>query len=736
MSTVYAAEYRTLLTDITISSSPEGVVLTNNHIADDYQDSTKVPTQFLEAYGSTDQRGVIPWSPFLLHFLRSIELNVLGPVRCSTSTGPGISILASTVETTVKSGEISQVRSYCYALWKVHYGVDADLIRWCKGIARKLLAWHDMVEKSPYRSRESLHLYITEPADRDSKLTLLQHAAAIVLEKPAGASRNFMMKDLDRLPIEMLIQLLLHVEAYRRNSRWKSCTEIITQAFKSGWVLPGMSHHLCSSILGVTLGYYGVKVPPSTPWHALLWLELSRISKWSEETVRDSAWCMWDSVKSPARWIAEAKPSDLSPIKDYLGLRTQYQLELITGGTAMDWDNPLAGYTKDCGPTHLYHRGGEIDGNTLYARKDLPLVLTDAMRYIEDGHEIYTRYKGIKGVDNSGRTVQAAPIKGSLSRMIKDALYNHNIERHLLAATLAEDSGSKTPMWVPLEAGKQGILLDEELESKRVKHKEQLVALGQMLHNCVGTRKDTTSALYYWDGVSVVAEVKIITGLCAEHVQDLRHIQGLDMEKVMAGVTPYEGGWGVTECKDYRNSTTIASTEFTAWLREKLAGITIQKEAGSPMRAETPGVTDEEDEGEDIGIAPQAFNPARLVVDHNYSLTTLNTSGGISYISGGPYPYTTDNGLPIVINQIKTTVRREDLSTLLETHTPLLIYTDAMTSLYAIKRGSGFVPIEADMLVTTPPEELESIASKEKSWGATVSSDYDNFSPGAEQAYG
>ena len=311
---------------------------------------------------------------------------------------------------------------------------------------------------------------------------------------------------------------------------------------------------------------------PDTPWHALLSSEANVAYSTNAYGVRnieyrDIRTCdlvPWSAVSENqvVRWVTEASYTDAIKILGWEHFSHDVvgpEQDLIDGNVG--WGHQLSGWHPDVEKSlgskrKKEEKGEEADLNLEIGYADryhyllgdnfigpnfgdrwitLSDIVSECFKYIADGKIIADKYADKTAVDEHGRTVKVQPIKGSFRRMLKDAKYNHNVERLFMAAAVAVDTVTgepvdKTSLWVP---GPEDGQLPIELESKRVTTKEQLMLLGKKLNHCVGGRA-APGRLFYNDG-TVVAEVDFKAG-------------------------------SVSECRDARNKITENSRKLTGEL--------------------------------------------------------------------------------------------------------------------------------------------------------------------------
>lgn len=359
---------------------------------------------------------------------------------------------------------------------------------------------------------------------------------------------------------------------------------LMAMAFKRCFA--GIQHPTTAGVLPRTPKHLADRLP-YTPWHYLLYqhvcVQRARHTctvKWDGD--EEATYCISSKVASVwdfkdrsglVHWVSKSSPSDLLSLPLHILLEKDVDIEdngsdkwpgwleaLLRGGGALSWDCALNGWMGD---TLLY-----LDNSTVFALEEAdedaravdagPRLCTDAhttktllsriFSYIEDGEAIYNRYSGVTGYLPDGRAVSAKPLthRSALSRMVKDAHYNHNIEPHLLHEVLKNPGDfPEKLMW-----DHKGLTeWDPELDATRIRTSLHLSHVGKTCHHCIATRADQSDTMFFFDGTSVAAEASLHTGANGRLV------------------------WKVKECRDRKNKTTGKSKAFEAWLNEKLLGI-------------------------------------------------------------------------------------------------------------------------------------------------------------------
>jgi hypothetical protein len=362
---------------------------------------------------------------------------------------------------------------------------------------------------------------------------------------------------------------------------------LMATAFKMCFA--GTQHPTTAGVLPRTPKHLADRLP-YTPWHYILYQHTcaqrgghTRTEKWDAD--EEDTYCLSSKVAAAwdfkdrsglVHWVSKSSPSDLLslPLHILLGedggigvndsegsdKGPRWLEALLREGGALSWDCALNGWMGD---TLLY-----LDNSTVFALEEadddaraadagprLVLVahttktlLRTVFSYIEDGEAIYNRYSGVTGYLPDGRAVSAKPIthRSSLSRMVKDAHYNHNIEPHLLHEVLKNPGDfPEKLMW-----DHKGLTeWDPELDATRVRTSLHLSYVGKTCHHCIATRANQSDTMFFFDGTSVAAEASLYTGADGKLA------------------------WRVKECRDRKNKTTGKSKAFEAWLNEKFLGI-------------------------------------------------------------------------------------------------------------------------------------------------------------------
>lgn len=190
-------------------------------------------------------------------------------------------------------------------------------------------------------------------------------------------------------------------------------------------------------------------------------------------------------------------------------------------------------------------RTSEDEARLRSIRHPLRVHLAD-MQYIEDGHNLYKKYKtyGLKNV----------LLKKTLKTAKEASEYNHAfISANCVSLNLKEQGVPGTPLWEPDK-------LPDSLEKYRVRTNESLEAVGIILKNCVATRKKEGRVFYYSAEHKAVAQVNIPDGDTsrAPEVYECRGISNTRNE----GVIAFEG-----LLKDTLSEWYTASSEGTRALR-------------------------------------------------------------------------------------------------------------------------------------------------------------------------
>lgn len=168
---------------------------------------------------------------------------------------------------------------------------------------------------------------------------------------------------------------------------------------------------------------------------------------------------------------------------------------------------------------------------------DKKYELSGMLMYIEDGKQIYERYKG-HTVEKEGRLLRMKEIKGSFLKQIKNSIYNHNIEKKMsIEEKLQLLLSEKTEPDMPID-----IELSEVLEDHRIKTKKEIIILGKELGHCLGTKVDSKDLFFRLDTVCLQVSI-----------EDKR----------------------VVQCRDIKNSITDKSKAFELFICEEFAKINI-----------------------------------------------------------------------------------------------------------------------------------------------------------------
>lgn len=421
------------------------------------------------------------------------------------------------------------------------YGITRDDLKWYRRCCAKL-------RKASWHGNPAMSL-LDIPAPGTIRFCKFgAHILASVALSLPRVDRDWFQRDIDKLSSQQAVEFLLrliqelpygitrvlgigrnrppypnqfhaqHLEAASRLG--EQAPKLIRKA--AGWV-NRMSHR--EQLIGVC----GPWKVPDTPWHGLLSVEahlnLHRRmdgTRWigDKDTVLLFPWTYLES-KDVQKWITDSSPMTAISVLGW-GHFTDNALgpELDMEKDFVPWGHPLDGWSSDtdkvlgkkCGADdsdlddfdfERYHAFLGLPNKKMWVTQSD--ILNMSLGYIADGHRIYQDMAGVNGVDLSGRVVKAQPIKGSFSRMLRDAKYNHNILRDLEPAKIEKDKiEGKAPreMWVPADhAG-----LPAGLEEYRVKDTKALVMHGHTHSTCVGSKAGTADRLYYVKD-SVVAEV-------------------------------------------------------------------------------------------------------------------------------------------------------------------------------------------------------------------------------------
>lgn len=145
---------------------------------------------------------------------------------------------------------------------------------------------------------------------------------------------------------------------------------------------------------------------------------------------------------------------------------------------------------------------------------DKKYELSGMLMYIEDGKQIYERYKG-HTVEKEGRLLKMKEIKGSFLKQIKNSIYNHNIEKKMsIEEKLQLLLSEKTEPDMPID-----IELSEVLEAHRIKTKKEMIILGKELGHCLGTKVDSKDLFFRLDTVCLQVSIE---NKCIAQCRDIK----------------------------------------------------------------------------------------------------------------------------------------------------------------------------------------------------------------------
>lgn len=458
---------------------------------------------------------------------------------------------------------------------------------------RKLLRWKIAISPRYNTFQEFSHVrfYSGSNGISHSPRSLYNLLAGLLFDLPADRKKWFMV-DLERMQPENLADFLIRASVLLPNSftiRYISdknlsmkypahfmrsrSTVLMYESMDLGKELDYVAKQLQRVVKRpFQAGTSGPWVVPDTPWHAYLnalaYENLGKVHRsghivykcelHDQRHVDNYPWCLIPE-HSVAKWISESDHREVIKTlgwDHFTNKLVGMEYELLTN--EIGWDHPLNGWHKeissiigcknrdervpekeDAGVEDMLR--GVFDDIEYRSNHWLCLddIIRDALKYIADGARIYNRYEQ-KETTFEGHTWRLQPIKGSFHRMLKDAKYNHNVERFFLVMEdqKAESDGE---MWVP-ETG-----LPSDVEEYRVKRKKVLKYLGAKHHTCVGGYTNTKDKVYYNSG-SVVASVDPKRGLVVECRDDRNKITP-DSQKFQAKLARY-----------YKATTVLSST--------------------------------------------------------------------------------------------------------------------------------------------------------------------------------
>lgn len=417
-----------------------------------------------------------------------------------------------------------EVRSYLRPYWVRANGVTEEDIRAYRRLYRSLLDWDNT--KKGFGSFGAKGLY--------------QMLQTFSLWYPAGTERGWFLKDLCKLsPLrlaEFLGYLVKAMQLQRgrfngpRGARMEHHAEpdysssLENPSYRSGLVRHCMScmhkgivlekFPYLVGILPSSLYLKGISI--DSPWVLNLVLAFT---EGGASRNREAS-----TVVSLHRFVKGARPRDLLPLGwDILsGVKesclSPEEKALVEGDASFDWDCPLSGFcaagnstlgVKDAGDENTKKCRLELwAGNSLFSagmayipggsgRITLRSIVSNVVDYLRDAHEMHLLYGDLTATTPGGTTVRMQPIlpSSSLSRRVKDALYNHRIE-YLLAAERLKDTGTDEPLWAPSWVN----LIPAEIEALRIKGKKQLAEAGKVYHHCVGSRAREGLLFFHRDG--------------------------------------------------------------------------------------------------------------------------------------------------------------------------------------------------------------------------------------------
>lgn len=696
VSTNVHIEVEHLSIDVQLRITDKGIVVDKSGLTGTNQSSFVAPYLPMHSNGLIEG-GTVPWTPVWTVFISNLNRMVFG----------------STVINEERSGRKTKkkgpdgwltIRREVKKLWLQKFEIDDEYVRWVRRVRRTMIAWRSfMLSGQLVSNLYSGGIGRILGLDLSSYTHLLM---GLVLDAPTRDARKWLMHDIAKLSPVLLMEFSVNLHRYcpmhnfrryvgetrysirgntyqahmetvhdREKGLDHSLVPDVNALVKSIWKTCYNGKLLKPHTVGCMLSSKIVKgTVPDSAWHALLISSISGGMKTyrvdddggleaEEPTAIKASNEIYHAIKNFSKWVGESKPSDLLALDWHLlapgKVLRQEEKDLLEANTALSWDNPLNGWFSDVDKHLGVKEPKEIVETTPYrfildnmyqgsstSWVTAQRLLGNAIKYIQDGMAIYNNYVGTVSETSDGEKVRAMPIKGSLSRMLKDAKYNHNIERYLIEAKI-KDIPTDEPLWCPGPG--DPAIADPELESKRVKYKAQLVLIGKYCRHCVGTRKDTTNSLFYWDGSTVVAEVKG-TSPNSKYV-NMTKGEFDDLDK-MHGVGVCRR-WGVSECRDVGNKTTEASTSFNDFLSNRLSALYPQKEEAVAMEdvhilnpvheGIGQGIQYDEADGEDV--EPQEGNYLQFPANE----TKRVPDNYLSYSTGKSFSVTCNN----VSNKLK-----------------------------------------------------------------------------------
>ena len=616
--------------DVNLRITGDGVVVEKTAIDISGAKDFKAPYLPMHALGVMEC-GLVKWLPSWGNFWNSLCRKMLGT---SDHEARDANI--------IDRNGLVELETKVKAAWAARWSVDSHHRKWMVGMAKKVYTWKAQYLKGKFDTGLG-----SMQSNRSSLLGVspkqyLMMLSAMVLDIPDPEARKWHMHDLSKLPPNLLVEYLvaahryLPVHVFRRymgqtkfsmrgatyhthmqseEAKEKGLNEDyapdVLALSKALWSMcyrgAALRPHTIGCLAPVRNGSRDI---PDTAWHALLMTQvrgyqntydmdidghLEVNDKLSGENTQ-----LFSQIKDLCTWVSETKPSDLLALDWHLlapdKVLSDSEKDLLEKDTALSWDNPLNGWHHKVdtvlgehprvqgskyGSILKIHVNWKMTQDSSWVTADS--LINSAIRYIKDGWSIKKTYGDTEGSTADGKKVRAMPIRGSLSRMLKDARYNHNIERHLIEAKM-NSIDPEDMLWFP-DGMDAAPLRDSELEEKRVKAKVHLVLLGKLCHHCVGIRKDNKDSLFYWDGGTVVAEVRNkLQDITLQNYQDLAAINNIDMNALLAPhMTGKKVYWFVHECRDKSNHDTDASKAFSRWLDEKLAASNPMAMPEAPM---------------------------------------------------------------------------------------------------------------------------------------------------------
>lgn len=416
------------------------------------------------------------------------------------------------------------------------YRVGPSHRLWEIRICRRILSWHNSFLKSSMK-------LIGVPVEGHSVRRILPKIVTRAYWDLPVDLREWYVKDIDRLSTPELadfsvrlfrhlpkgvlcrydLKTLLYSAGSAGNCNPRVVEMVVRYAFKD------LNRKESRPWLAGALPKFQV---PDTPWHYLLastyyfahsprYLDGHQIGnhQWWSEHMGEALLIV--PPHKAQKWISESSESIAISVLGWDFFTEDVrdlEKDLLTPGR-VGWDHALSGMLRgkmppkvepvepeEARPPRDIRRALEeaLGGGEGARWVTVYDVLEKSLGYLRDGQELYEKYKG-HTVEALGKTLRMQPIKGSFSRMLKDAHYNHNIERHFI---LSCQEDSSDPLWTPPEMAVDGGPL-QAIEHLRVKTKGELRLIGKEAGHCVGNRVGS-KRLFYHNGSST-AEVDYAT---------------------------------------------------------------------------------------------------------------------------------------------------------------------------------------------------------------------------------